>query len=338
MNANDIATLTYIESMTTETILTCGGMLSCAREAAGLSQQEVAQHLNLLPTIVRAIEADDFSAIRSPVFCRGYLTSYAKLMNLPVADVLAAYQQLVGTPAAEVVKPVIKPVVNSVAFKPVAIDSNRMLRKGYAKAMLAIAATIVVAVTLFVANTTSTKSLIDTPVVLTASPSTVVTTVAPSIPAVQNSSNAPISTAASTSTIAPVEVASNSTTSTAIALPGVNALKIADQSGKEVSTAAAPLSVETSVASENAALKAGENQLSLRFTDKCWVEIRDSNNVVIASGIYRANEKLNLTGKGPFKLSLGFAPGVNVALNGQAIEVGQGDSVNHTAFLVVGSS
>jgi cytoskeleton protein RodZ len=337
MNANDIATLTYIESMTTETILTCGGMLSRAREAAGLSQQEVAEKLNLLPTIVRSIEADNFSAIRSPVFCRGYLTSYAKLMNLPVTDVLAAYQQLAGLPSADVVKPVIKPVVNAVAFKPVAIGSNRILRKGYAKAMLAIAATIVVAVTLFVANTTSTKSLIDTPAISAASAVTAVTQAAPSIPAVQNSSDTPVSAAASTSTIAPVE-ASNSTTSTAIALPGVNALKIADQSGKEVSTAAAPLSVETSVASENATLKAGENQLSLRFTDKCWVEIRDSNNVVIASGIYRANEKLNLTGKGPFKLSLGFAPGVNVALNGQAIEVGQGDAVNHTAFLVVGSS
>ncbi len=69
-----------------------GERLRIAREAAGLSVDQVAQRLKMPLRTVIALEADDWQRLGAPVFVRGQLRSYAKLLGLPAS----AFESVVG--------------------------------------------------------------------------------------------------------------------------------------------------------------------------------------------------------------------------------------------------
>src|SRR5882672_3992851 len=67
-----------------------GTLLKAAREAAGWSQEAVAQQLKLAPRQVRAIEEDDYARLPGRTFVRGFVRNYARLVNLDPDAVVAA--------------------------------------------------------------------------------------------------------------------------------------------------------------------------------------------------------------------------------------------------------
>lgn len=62
----------------------CGAALREAREAAGLSIEQVASQLHMTVRSVANLEADDWSSLGAPVFVRGQLRSYARLLGIDV--------------------------------------------------------------------------------------------------------------------------------------------------------------------------------------------------------------------------------------------------------------
>ncbi len=58
-----------------------------AREAYGWSVAEVSAELRLPARIIERLEKDDYAGISDAVFLRGYLTSYARLVDVPVSAV-----------------------------------------------------------------------------------------------------------------------------------------------------------------------------------------------------------------------------------------------------------
>lgn len=71
-----------------------GAILKEAREIRGLSEQQVADKLNFRLRLVQNIEVDIFDRSLPEAFNRGYLKSYAKLVNIPETVVLNSYDQL----------------------------------------------------------------------------------------------------------------------------------------------------------------------------------------------------------------------------------------------------
>ncbi|WP_440223028.1 helix-turn-helix domain-containing protein [Dokdonella sp. MW10] len=71
---------------------TVGQRLRAGREHRGWSREEVANRLKLQVSVIRRIEEDDYSGIAHSVYLRGYLTSYSRLLGLPVtlADEIVA--------------------------------------------------------------------------------------------------------------------------------------------------------------------------------------------------------------------------------------------------------
>jgi len=67
---------------TTDANQGCGKRLRTAREAAGLSVQDVASRLKMPVRVVESLEAEDWSRLGAPVFIRGQLRSYARLLGL----------------------------------------------------------------------------------------------------------------------------------------------------------------------------------------------------------------------------------------------------------------
>lgn len=60
----------------------CGQQLREGREAAGLSLEDVAARLRMPVQVVRSLEQEDWQRLDAPVFVRGQLRSYARLLGL----------------------------------------------------------------------------------------------------------------------------------------------------------------------------------------------------------------------------------------------------------------
>ncbi|MDR2872903.1 MAG: DUF4115 domain-containing protein [Xanthomonadaceae bacterium] len=64
----------------------CGKALRQAREAAGLSVQIVGERLHMPAHVIQALENNDWGRLGAPVFVRGQLRSYAKLLGVDLND------------------------------------------------------------------------------------------------------------------------------------------------------------------------------------------------------------------------------------------------------------
>ena len=65
-----------------------GAVLAAARVARGMSEEDIARRLKLSVAQVKAIETGDHSRLPSEVFVRGFIRSYARLLNVDIAPLL----------------------------------------------------------------------------------------------------------------------------------------------------------------------------------------------------------------------------------------------------------
>ena len=75
-----------------------GQRLTAAREVRGWSYEDVAGKLHLPSQVVRLMESEQYERIGHGVYLRGYLTSYARLVEVPVAVVDSVLRQHASTP------------------------------------------------------------------------------------------------------------------------------------------------------------------------------------------------------------------------------------------------
>lgn len=73
-----------------------GQQLREARAAGGITVDEAALRLRLMHRQIEAMEADDFESLGRPVFARGFVRNYARLLGLAAEPLLA---QMDGAPA-----------------------------------------------------------------------------------------------------------------------------------------------------------------------------------------------------------------------------------------------
>lgn len=67
-----------------------GLRLQQSRQAAGLSIDEVARRLKMPARVVAALEAGEWAALGAPIFVRGQLRSYARLLGEPMPEAVEA--------------------------------------------------------------------------------------------------------------------------------------------------------------------------------------------------------------------------------------------------------
>ena len=79
---------------------TPGKLLKAAREARGLSAQQLCEAIQLEPRLLAALEDDQFAAFHAPVFARGFLRKSATYLGLDPVTVLEAYDRLQRGPTA----------------------------------------------------------------------------------------------------------------------------------------------------------------------------------------------------------------------------------------------
>ena len=66
-----------------------GARLAWQRQGAGLSVTDVAASLRLHPNQIRAIEQEDLARLPAPAYVRGFIRSYARVLNIDPAPLLS---------------------------------------------------------------------------------------------------------------------------------------------------------------------------------------------------------------------------------------------------------
>ncbi|MBW3566470.1 MAG: DUF4115 domain-containing protein [Proteobacteria bacterium] len=69
-----------------------GERLRRQREHRGLTLAQVSSELHVSQRMLAALEADDFEALGAPIFVKGHLRSYARLIGLDPAELIAEYE------------------------------------------------------------------------------------------------------------------------------------------------------------------------------------------------------------------------------------------------------
>jgi cytoskeleton protein RodZ len=70
-----------------------GQRLRDQREALGLPLAHVAQEMRILRSVLEALEEDRYEVLEAPIFVRGHLKNYARLLNLPPEEIVEAYER-----------------------------------------------------------------------------------------------------------------------------------------------------------------------------------------------------------------------------------------------------
>lgn len=82
--------MTYSNQNVSDVDRGCGARLRKAREAAGLRVEDVSARLKMPARVVEALENEDWDRLGAPVFVRGQLRSYSRLLGLGTTTTLEA--------------------------------------------------------------------------------------------------------------------------------------------------------------------------------------------------------------------------------------------------------
>ncbi len=93
-----------------------GQILREAREEQGITLEDAAARLRLMHRQIEAIESDDFDSLGPPVFARGFVRNYARLLGLAPDELLARMTGAPDEPA--VVQPAEPPMSQSWLTSP----------------------------------------------------------------------------------------------------------------------------------------------------------------------------------------------------------------------------
>ncbi|QXI48720.1 DUF4115 domain-containing protein [Pseudomonas anuradhapurensis] len=321
-----------------------GELLRQARENRDWSQAEVARKLNLTVSSLNHVETGAFDKLPGHTFARGYIRAYAKLMELDQAALVDAFDRYTGTHAkgsdvhslGRIEEPVrlSHNILRGVSLLLlVAVvgggfvwwqDQGSLRGKDLAKIALE-------HVEVESADGTTQIHPLDEPEDQAVSAGQQPES-AP-LPLEQGASGQPAAVAeqapaspAAAAAAAPAPAPAQP----APAQPAVSAPVVAPAPAAPVAPApaAAPSAPAATVAAAEPAtpavpaeVPAGSGKVAIQFSADCWTQVSDGNGKVLFSAIKRKGDNLELTGKPPFAVRLGFARGAQVSYNGQAVDV-----------------
>ncbi|MDQ3775649.1 MAG: DUF4115 domain-containing protein [Pseudomonadota bacterium] len=277
-----------------------GARLRQAREARGIPIEGIAQRIRVPVAVLRAIEEDRLEGL-APIYVRGYVRTYARIVGLGEESVLAAL------PSAET------PVV-------VTAQSGRVMRQNVTPGGGLKIATLAVVVVLVGLTVASFWSPVVDDVAIDAGLDA--GDADPGAPAVGRAPTAPEDRAApgaATSGGVPYtyEVVPHPET------PPAGPLATAPEAGTvadgRASPSSAPAAVESPVVSEDAPLAAG-HKLVLELDRESWTEVQDARGAKLYYALAAAGQVINVAGEPPFRVVLGNAPDVDVFYNGKPFD------------------
>lgn len=309
-----------------------GETLRKARESKSLAQADVAQQLNLTLRALIELEAGAFDKLPGHTFARGYIRAYAKLLGLEQNRLVADFDAYTGTDSA-----------GSSVQALGRIEEPTHLAQSLLRFVSVALLLGLLAASFFWWQEQSSSQGIDTAIsralehveVESADGTTQIhpldepedqaVAAGQTLPAEPASESEPPLTAQAATTTPGAEAAPGNASQPAPVLePATAAVAplVAAVPAAPINTPVAnaqPLPEAPAPAPVQAA--AGQGLVNIQFTANCWTQLTDASGKVLFSALKRAGESLELAGKPPLELRLGFARGAQVSYNGQAVDV-----------------
>ncbi len=264
-----------------------GQKLRDAREQRSLLLEQVAESLHLDETVITALEQGNFSTLGAPVYVRGHLKTYARLLGLSPDTIAAEYH---GTGSTLVTSMTLQqPGTAPVTVNPVL----------WAGGALAVFLGLLLGIYVLLGNdgrgdTIAAQSSDDTAVgaAIVSSP--------------------PIDTA-----VVPSDVPRPDERRVVITPQPADEEPVATIEAEIVAAAAQPARspVEAPTPRPVATMRLG-----LQFNQESWVEISDARRRLLF-GLQRQGNRREITGEPPFNLLIGNARGVELTINDEPFAV-----------------
>lgn len=297
-SAEPVAVDSYLRSR-------CGGALRQAREAQGLSVQDVASKLRLSPKQIEAIEADHFSILPEPTIVRGFIRNYAKQLKINSEPLLDAYTVIV--PSNTQHELILKPTTN------MQVTSGDKPKIG-SYIWAGLAGFLALGAWLFYQNYIEKPSPTKPSANMESGTEALQSLPEPALPAAERAPELQTATeltlpAAPDAALpaAPVDLAAPATPNAAPAAT--------------LPTVAVP-AVPAELTSENSSAAVGLAKLELNASQETWVGIIDAEGKQIYDKIIYAGSREVVEAKLPLNITVGNARASSLTLNGKSIELG----------------
>lgn len=288
-----------------------GHRLQSAREALHLDVGSVARSLHLTRDMVHALEENEYDILPAPVFVRGYLRNYARLLGEPVEPILRAYSESCPEGA--------EGALRTSNMDPEIGSSHFLVRLVTWGIIIGVIALLVI---WWQGYLEGGKPLTETPEPTLEGATETLTEPAAPIgplpnPIQRETPGEEPAPAADAAAPAPATETSAATTETP-----------ATEAEQPATEGAAEQAAEADAPPESAP-KSG---VALAFAGNSWVNIKDASGKSLLLGEIKGGERRELDGRPPYKIVLGRADAVNLTVNGEPYDLTPHSRANVARF------
>lgn len=307
-----------------------GARLQRARESKNMEVSQAAESLNLSPGVVKSLEADDYRALPNATFVKGYLRSYARLLEIPGEELVRSYESICAADKPKQQVPLEPPkggtkpftfLVGGVALVVVVL-AWLFWPASSAEPEPEVATGIVQQPGEIELPTTQQSEPVSAELEPVSPPEPGDAEPAPLESAVVSTEEALLEESAAEEPLVDEAVVEEGVAEEAVAqapageLPSDQtpeiALAEAESEFKPSDSVSNPVSVATPI-------DPSVGKIEMAFTGDCWVEIRDANDKLIFSNLKRHGDTLSIQGAPPLEAKLGNGNVVSLSYNGQPV-------------------
>jgi cytoskeleton protein RodZ len=273
-------------------------VLGTARRTQGLEIADVARQLKLSVSQVQALEAGDFDKLPGPVFVRGFIRNYARLLKLDSEAILSSIELDVPPTSGHRAVPPSRDI-------PMPSEQVHKSWPRYVMPLLLLLIAGLVVYEFYLSGGENAEQkfaqTVNTPV---AAPVTA--------PVAQDQPEASTQSAQ----IEPAAVVATPSAPVAEA-------KREQASAATLATNVAPPAQEGAADQPGQSSTQGAHELHLVFTKQSWVEIRDRSGKLLLSRINPPGSEQRVNGMPPFSLIIGNAHSVKLTHNDAPVNLAQ---------------
>lgn len=306
-------------------VQTAGSQLSAARIQMGLSLQQVADQLKLSQRQIVSLENNQFDDLPKMVIVRGFVRSYAKLLKLDPAPIIACLPAEAGVSGLVTdLRPTLAtPFMESRTPFLGRQDSNN--RKYLIGAGLLAACALIFLGVQKLEKSDYFKSLISSE--STKKPVEVVPE-----KVAENIEPAPVVTQAipkpATPAVPTVLATVNENKPESQDQVASQAQVVPDERPASNAAVTPPQTVVPMVPAVTPAVDSGNNQLKLKFRQDSWIQVKRENGTVVTSHLAKAGTEEVFDMKEALQLRIGNAAGVDGWLRGKSMGIAPGKDSN----------